>query len=148
MDALLAVYPWLKVGHLASVIAWMAAMLYLPRLFIYHFQATAGGEAAGFFTVMERRLQKGIMTPAMIASWLFAILMLTANPALFSQGWFHGKLALVIAMTGVHGFYAAQRKKFEAGTLPRSEKFWRLMNEVPFVIMLVILILVLVKPSF
>ncbi len=148
MDTLLSVYSWLKVGHLASVIAWMAAMLYLPRLFIYHFQAAAGGEAAGFFKVMERRLLKGIMTPAMLASWVFAILMLSANPALFSEGWFLGKVALVIAMTGVHGFYAAQRKKFEAGTLPRSEKFWRLMNEVPFVIMLGILILVLVKPTF
>jgi len=146
MEFLAANAQWVKVGHLAAVIAWMAAMLYLPRLFVYHHQATPGGEAETFFIKMQGRLLKGIMTPAMLATWLFAILLMVGNTSVFSGGWFYVKLASVIVITGIHGFYAASRKKFMAGERPRTEKFWRMMNEVPFVLMLIVLIMVLVKP--
>ena len=143
---LATLYPWLKVLHLGAVIAWMAAMLYLPRLFIYHHQSEPGGEASRFFVAMERRLLKGIMTPSMVAAWVFAILLMFANSSVLSEGWLHIKIALVLAMTGVHGFYAANQKKFMLDQRPRSEKFWRLMNEVPFGIMILVLIMVLIRP--
>ena len=143
---LAAIYPWLKVVHLGAVIAWMAGMMYLPRLFIYHHQSIPGGEAAQFFQMMERRLLKGIMTPAMVVAWIFAVLLMFANPSVLGQGWLHIKLVFVLAMSGVHGFYSASQKKFANDERPRTEKFWRIMNEVPFVFLVVILIMVLVKP--
>lgn len=139
-------YNWIKALHIAGVIAWMAGMMYLPRLFIYHHQSQPGGEAAGYFIAMERRLLKGIMTPALVFVWIMAILMITANPALFSSGWFHVKLAAVIGISAVHGFYAASQKKFAGDARPRTEKFWRIMNEVPFVLMLVAVFLAVTKP--
>ncbi|WP_031550449.1 protoporphyrinogen oxidase HemJ [Parvularcula oceani] len=132
--------------HILSVIAWMAAMLYLPRLFVYHSQAEAGGEAERFFTVMERRLLKGIMTPAMIATWIFGIALVALAPGWLDDGWLHIKILLVVILSGVHGFYAASRKTFERGERPRTERFWRLMNEVPFVLLIGIVFLVLLKP--
>ncbi len=132
--------------HILSIIAWMAAMLYLPRLFVYHSQAEAGGEAERFFTVMERRLLKGIMTPAMIATWIFGITLVALAPGWLDDGWLHIKILLVVILSGVHGFYAASRKKFERGERPRTERFWRLMNEVPFVLLIGIVFLVLLKP--
>ena len=140
------IYLWIKAAHLIAVIAWMAGMMYLPRLFIYHHGSEKGGEAERQFVVMERRLLKGIMNPSMAAVWLLGILMLIANPAMLSAGWFHVKLAFVIAVSGVHGFYASARRKFEAGDRPRSEKFWRTINEVPFIGLIVIVIMVIVKP--
>ncbi len=145
-EILIGAYPWLKATHIIMVIAWMAGMMYLPRLFIYHHQAAPGGEAAGYFAAMERRLLKGIMTPSLIAVWLLAGLMLFANPALFSAGWFHGKLAAVLAISGIHGYYAAAQRKFEAGGKPRSERFWRVMNEAPFILLIVVVFLAVVKP--
>lgn len=139
-------YLWLKSLHVLAVIAWMAGMMYLPRLFIYHHQADKGGEAEKHFIVMERRLLKGIMSPSIVAVWLFGILMVAANPAIFSAGWFHVKLAAVIAISAIHGFYAAARRSFEAGTRVRTEKFWRVINEVPFILLIVIVIMVIVKP--
>ncbi|MDZ7629494.1 MAG: CopD family protein [Parvularculaceae bacterium] len=147
MSAFLAEhYLTLKALHLSAVIAWMAGIMYLPRLFIYHLEAGQGGEAAAFFVKMERRLLKGIMTPAMIAVWLLAGLMLTANPSLFSAGWFHWKLPLVIGISAIHGFYAATQKKFEKGERPQTDLFWRLMNEAPFVLMLIVVFLAVLKP--
>jgi len=134
-EVLAAGYLWIKAAHLIVVIAWMAGMMYLPRLFIYHHQSQKGGEAERFFIKMERRLLKGIINPAMIAVWALGILMLIANREILASGWFHGKLALVLLMSGVHGFYANARRKFEAGTRPRSEKFWRMMNEAPFLML-------------
>lgn len=145
-DALLAAYPWIKAFHLIFVIAWMAGLMYLPRLFIYHHQAEKGGEAERAFTVMERRLLKGITTPSMIVVWLLAVTMIYANPGLFSQGWFHLKLASVIGITGVHGLYAGAQRKFEAGERPRTERFWRMINEVPFVLMIVAVVMVIARP--
>ncbi len=146
MAFLASIAQWIKVLHIASVIAWMAGMMYLPRLYIYHHQAKKGGEAADLFKVMERRLLKGIMTPSMLATWVFAFLLMLANPSVFSAPWFYVKLLSVIALTGIHGFYAANLKKFAVDERPRTEKFWRLINEAPFILMLVILIMVLVKP--
>ncbi len=145
-EILLSAYLWLKVLHIAAVIAWMAAMMYLPRIFIYHFQAEAGGEAERFFTVMERRLMKGIMTPALVVVWVAALMMLYANPELLTAGWFHVKLASVLTISGIHGVYIGAQRKFEAGERPRTEKFWRYINEAPFVLMLIVLIMVVIRP--
>jgi len=145
-DLLLSIYPWLKAVHIIMVIAWMAAMMYLPRLFIYHHQASADGEASKFFESMERRLLKGIMTPSMMLVWLLALLMIFANPVLFSTGWFYVKIVFVLVMTGIHGFYSSAQRKFAAGEKPHSQKFWRIINEAPFVLLIVIVILAVVKP--
>lgn len=147
MSAFLAsIYLWLKAAHLIMVIGWMAGMMYLPRLFVYQHQSEKGGEAERMFIQMQRRLLKGIINPAMVLVWILGILMLIANPAILSSGWFHVKLALVIGISAVHGFYAASRRKFEKGERPRTEKFWRIMNEVPFIALIVIVIMVIVKP--
>jgi len=145
-DFLLSIYPWLKAAHIAAVIAWMAGMMYLPRLFIYHHRAQKNGEAEKAFIVMERRLLKGIATPSLVAVWLFASMMVIANPGLFSAGWFHVKLPAVLAISAIHGFYAVSQKKFETGARPRTEKFWRIINEAPFVLMLVAVFMAVVKP--
>ena len=146
VEFLTAGYLWIKSVHLLAVIAWMAGMMYLPRLFVYHHQAEKGGEAERFFIQMERRLLKGIINPSMGAVWVLGILMLVANPAILSQGWFHVKLTFVIIISGIHGFYANARRKFEAGERPRTEKFWRIMNEAPFLGLIVIVIMVILKP--
>ena len=141
-----SIYLWIKAVHLIAVIAWMAGMMYLPRLFVYHHQSEKGGEAERYFIAMERRLLKGIINPSMIAVWVLGILMLVAVPQTLSSGWFHVKFTLVIAISGVHGFYASAQRKFAAGERPRTERFWRIMNEVPFVILIVVVFLVIVKP--
>ncbi|MBL4620316.1 MAG: protoporphyrinogen oxidase HemJ [Marinicaulis sp.] len=143
---LLQFYLWIKALHLVMVIAWMAGMMYLPRLFVYHHQSQKGGEAEQFFIKMQRRLMKGIINPSMVAVWVLGILMLIANPEILSAGWFHVKLILVVLISAIHGFYASSRRKFETGVRPRNEKFWRIMNEAPFLIMVVIVALVIVKP--
>lgn len=145
-DTLLTLYPWIKAFHVIMVVAWMAAMMYLPRLFIYHHQSTKGGEAERFFVTMERRLLKGIMTPAMAAVWLAALVMLALNPGLVSAGWFILKLLAVLGISGVHGFYVGSYRKFEQGERPKTEKFWRIINEVPFVLMIIAVVMVIVKP--
>jgi len=145
-DFLAQHYLVLKALHLSAVIAWMAGMMYLPRLFIYHLDAARGGEGEAFFVKMERRLLKGVMTPSLIAVWLVAILMLTANPALLKAGWFQLKLPMVIGISAIHGFYAVNQKKFERGERPRSDRFWRIINEAPFVLMLVAVFLAVMKP--
>jgi len=145
-EFLLSIYPWLKALHIAAVIAWMAGMMYLPRLFVYHHQAERGGEAERFFVQMERRLLKGIINPSMILVWLIAGLMLYANPSLLGAGWFQVKFPMVLAISAIHGWYARARRAFERGERPRSERFWRMMNEVPFVLMLVALFMAVLKP--
>lgn len=145
-DLLLSAYPWIKALHIIAVIAWMAGMMYLPRLFIYHHQAEKGGEAERFFVQMERRLLKGIINPAMIALWALAGLMLYANPALFGAGWFQVKLAMVLGVSAIHGWYARARKAFERGERPRTERFWRMINEIPFLMMLIAVLMAVAKP--
>ncbi|MEQ1930598.1 MAG: CopD family protein [Parvularculaceae bacterium] len=146
-DFLLSIYPWIKALHLAAVVAFMAGMMYLPRLFVYHHQSEKGGEAERYFTLMERRLLMGIVSPALIAIWLLAGLMLYANPAIIREPWFLAKLPVVVALAGVHGFYATAVRKFGTGERPRSERFWRIMNEVPFLMMLAAIFLAVVKPG-
>jgi len=145
-EFLLTHYLWLKAAHIVFVIAWMAGMMYLPRLFVYHHQAEKGGEAERYFTQMERRLLKGIINPSMILVWALALVMLYANPATLMQPWFHVKFAAVFAISGVHGFYASAQKAFERGERPRTEKFWRIMNEAPFVLMILAVAMVVARP--
>jgi putative membrane protein len=145
-EILFPAYPWLRALHILAVIAWMAGLLYLPRLFVYHMTATAGGELETALAAQERRLLRFIMNPAMVAAWAFGLLMLAANPALLSQGWMHAKLVLVIGMTGLHHVYSSARKRFDRGERPRSERFWRLINEAPAVLAILIVILAVVEP--
>jgi putative membrane protein len=138
-------YEWIKALHVIAVIAWMAGMLYLPRLFVYHSIAEAGSKQSETFKVMERRLLKAIINPAMMVTWLAGLYLAWAGHW-FSAGWLHAKLALVIAMSALHGFLARWVKDFAADRNTRSQKFYRLVNEVPTVLMIGIVILVVVKP--
>lgn len=138
-------YLWIKAFHIVSVIAWMAAMLYLPRLFVYHCTAEPGSKQSEIFKLMERRLLRFIATPAMIAAWASGLwLMLEAG--LLRAGWMHWKLALVFMLTVLHGFDAKWVKDFAADRNRRSARFYRIANEAPTVLMILIVILVVVKP--
>lgn len=139
------VYPWTLSLHVISVIAWMAALLYLPRLFVYHVRAKPGSELAETFKVMEARLLRIIMTPSMTAAWIFG-LALAFTPGVINGGWFHAKLALVAGLSGLHGWLAACRKAFAEDRNRHSERFFRILNEVPALIMIAVVILVIVKP--
>ena len=138
-------YLWLKAFHVIIVIAWMAGMLYLPRLFVYHCEAEAGSRQSETFKVMERRLLRAIINPAMIATWVLG-LWLAYDQALFKAGWLHGKLALVLALTALHGLFSRWVRDFAADRNAHSQKFYRIVNEVPAVLMIGIVILVIVKP--
>lgn len=142
-----AYYEWFKALHVISVIAWMAGMLYLPRLYVYHADAAPGSDKSETFKIMERRLLKAITTPAMVASFIFGTLML-ATPGVidWSTGWIWAKIALIVAMTAMHGFLGKWRKDFEADRNTRPGKFYRMMNEVPTLLMIFVVILVIVKP--
>ncbi len=139
-------YDWLRALHIISIIAWMAGMLYLPRLLAYHAEAKTGSEASETFKIMEKRLLKVIMNPAMMAAWVFGILMIIANPALFDGGWMHVKMLAVVAMTGLHMAFAKWVKVFAADENTRDAKFYRIMNEVPAAIMVIIVIMAVAEP--
>ncbi|MEM6650781.1 MAG: CopD family protein, partial [Pseudomonadota bacterium] len=115
---LASLYLWFKVLHILAVIAWMAGMMYLPRLFVYHHQSQKGGEAEQFFIQMERRLLKGIINPSLIALWVFGILLVLSNPVWAGQLWLWGKIVLVLAITAVHGIYAKAVRQFGEGKRP------------------------------
>src|SRR5215475_4834532 len=136
-------YVWVKAFHIIAVISWMAGMLYLPRLFVYHCEAEVGSKQSETFKVMERRLHRAIINPAMIVTWL-AGLYLAWSGSWFSAGWLHGKLLLVLILSGVHGFFARCVKDFAADRNTRSQKFYRIINEVPTVMMILIVVLVVV----
>jgi putative membrane protein len=138
-------YPWIKALHVIAVISWMAGMLYLPRLFVYHCDAEVGSKQSETFKVMEWRLLKAIINPAMITTWL-AGLYLVWSGHWYTSGWFHGKLTLVLILSGVHGFFSRWVKDFAADRNTRSQKFYRIINEVPTVLMILIVVLVIVKP--
>jgi putative membrane protein len=138
-------YDWLKALHVIAVIAWMAGMLYLPRLFVYHCEAQKGSIQSETFKIMERRLLKAIMNPAMIATWILG-LTLAFQGGWWRAGWLHGKLLLVIALSAAHGFLAASVRRFAEDRNHRPARFYRLLNEVPTVLMVGIVILVIVKP--
>ena len=140
-------FLWIKALHIISVIAWMAGLLYLPRLFIYHVKAQPGSELSETLKVMERRLLKFIMNPAMAASWLFGgLLLLTYNQDMWISGWLHAKLGLVVLLTGMHMAMGRWRREFAEDRNVRSRKFYRIANEVPTVLMIGIVIFVVVQP--
>ena len=140
-------YPWVKAFHIISVIAWMAGMLYLPRLFVYHADAEKGSVQSETFKVMERRLYRGITTPAMIATWVFGLWLAFGFGIVdFSQGWMWLKAALVTLLSGIHGFYGRLLRDFANDRNTRPSKFYRVINELPFVIAIGIVIAVIVKP--
>ena len=138
-------YEWLKAFHIIAIIAWMAGMLYLPRLVVYHCEADPGSRQSETFKVMERRLLKAIINPAMIATWVLG-LWLAWSGGWFKAPWLHAKLLLVILLSGVHGMLSRYVKDFAADRRRKSQKFFRIINEVPTVLMILIVILVVVKP--
>lgn len=138
-------YQWIKALHLISVIAWMAGLLYLPRLFVYHCGAAPGSEASETFKVMETRLLRAIMNPAMIGTWVFGLVMLYMSET-WTETWMIVKLVLVTGMTAAHHAFALWRKDFLADRNTRSARFYRFANEVPTVLMVGIVILVIVQP--
>lgn len=138
-------YEWIKALHVVAVIAWMAGLLYLPRLFVYHTQAAAGSNTSETFKVMERRLLKAIMNPAMIVTWL-AGLWIVWQGGWYMAGWFHAKLLLVIVMSAVHGMLAGHVRAFAEDRNTKPQRYFRILNEVPTVLMIAIVILVIVKP--
>ena len=138
---------WVKAFHVISVLAWMSGMMYLPRLFVYHAESAAGSEKSETFKVMERRLYRGITTPAMIATWTFGLWLAFGFGIVdFSQGWMWLKALLVILLSGVHGFYGRLLRDFANDRNTRPAKFYRMVNEVPFLIAIGIVIAVIVKP--
>ncbi|MEZ5667990.1 MAG: protoporphyrinogen oxidase HemJ [Alphaproteobacteria bacterium] len=141
----LALYPWIKALHIVSVMAWMAGMLYLPRLFVYHCDAPAGSQQSETFKVMERRLMRGIINPAMIATWLFGLILLFQFE-IYRFPWMHAKLVLVVAMSGIHGFLSQCRRAFAEDRNTRSARFYRILNEVPALLMVLIVLLAVAKP--
>ena len=147
LDILAPWYPWTKALHLLSVFAWMAGLFYLPRLFVYHSQVPVGSARAELFKVMERRLLRGIMNPAMIAAWLFGtLLVLTPGVVDWRAGWWHGKLAGIVVMTVFHHHLGLARKDLLADRRRHSERYWRAMNEVPTLALILIVVMVIVKP--
>lgn len=145
-DILSQHYEWLRALHIIAVISWMAGLLYLPRLFVYHADAQVGSDVSETFKIMERRLYKFIMNPAMVTAWVFGGLMIWANPGLFSEGWMHVKLTAVILMTGAHHVFLKWLKAFAVDTNQKSAKYYRWVNEVPTVLMIVIVIMAVVQP--
>lgn len=136
---------WIKAMHVLAVISWMAGMLYLPRLFVYHSQSSIGSEQSETFKIMERRLLRAIINPAMIVTWASG-LWLAWRVFDFSGGWLHAKIAAVVVMSAVHGYLSAATRKFAEDRGNRSTRHWRMVNEIPTLLMIAIVILVVVKP--
>ncbi|MBN4046579.1 protoporphyrinogen oxidase HemJ [bacterium AH-315-P15] len=139
---------WIKALHVISVIAWMAGMLYLPRLFVYHAEAGAGSPQAETFKVMEKKLLRLIINPAMIAAWVFglALIFMPGGVGIGAGPWLWAKLALVTLLSGFHGWLSAERRRLEQDEIRQNPRFYRMINEVPTVIMVFVVILVIVKP--
>jgi putative membrane protein len=138
-------YLWVKAIHVIAVIAWMAGMLYLPRLFVYHCAAAPGSETSETFKVMERRLLRFIINPAMIVTWIAGLWMAWEIFG-FQGGWLHAKLLLVVLLSGLHGYLSKATRLFAQDKNTKSAKHWRIINEVPTILMILIVILVIVKP--
>jgi putative membrane protein len=139
-------YLWIKAFHIIAVVSWMAGMLYLPRLFVYHAAAAPGSETSKTFKVMERRLLNFIMNPAMALTWILGVVLLIQG-GWMSAGWFHAKFVLVIAMSAMHGFFSRYVADFARDKNPHTQKFFRIVNEIPTVLLIAIVILAVVKPS-
>ena len=144
------IYAWLKGFHIIAMIAWMAGLLYLPRLFVYHCAAEKGSVQSETFKVMERRLLRLIINPAMIATWVFGLWLAWLGPdsrfGWFNAGWLQAKIVLVLLLSAAHGLLARWVKDFAADSNRHSQKFYRIINEVPTVLMIAIVILAVVKP--
>jgi putative membrane protein len=138
-------YPWLKAAHVIAIIAWMAGMLYLPRLFVYHCEAESGSKQSETFKVMERRLLTVIINPAMAASWGLG-LWLAWDGGWYAAPWLHAKVMLVLLLSGLHGLFARWARLFGVDRNPHSQKFYRIINEVPTILLIGIVILAVVKP--
>jgi putative membrane protein len=138
-------YLWIKALHIVSIVCWFAGLFYLPRLFVYHAQSE-DAVSRDRFSLMERKLYRGIMGPAMIATFVFGIWLVMLSPGWMSQGWMHAKLTLVVLLTGYHHVCGAQVKRFARGENKRSHVFFRWFNEIPVLILLAVVILVVVKP--
>ena len=138
-------YVWVKAVHVIAVISWMAGMLYLPRLFVYHCEAEVGSKQSETFKVMERKLLRVIINPAMILTWVLGLWLVWLG-SWHTASWMHAKFALVIVMSALHGFLVRCWRDFEADRNHRSQKLYRIINEVPAVLMVGIVILVIVKP--
>jgi putative membrane protein len=148
MSFLSAVYPWTKAAHIIAVVAWMAGLLYLPRLFVYHAERGIDSRLAATFELMERRLLRGIMNPAMAATWLFG-LALAFTPGLVdwrADHWFHVKLAAVAGLTWFHHWLARRRKDFAAGRNQVAARTYRIVNEAPALALMLIVVMVVVRP--
>lgn len=147
MNALAPFYLWIKALHIVSVVAWMAGLFYLPRLFVYHADAAPGSAMAETFKIMERRLLRGIMNPAMIATWTFGILLI-ATPGIvdWGAGWIYVKLSCVLALTVFQHLLSLWRKAFAVDANRRSSRFYRSVNEVPTALLLIIVAMVVVRP--
>ena len=141
-------YEIVKALHIISVIAWMAGLLYLPRLFVYHADTPSGSVQAETFKIMERRLLKAIMNPAMIFTFIFGIWMLVLAPALLTEIWMMIKIVCVFGLAGCHGLFSRMRRDLENDRLPYSSKAYRIWNEAPTVLMIIIVIMAVVKPDF
>ena len=140
-------YEWLRALHIIAVISWMAGMLYLPRLFVYHADAEVGSEKSETFKMMEWRLLKYITNPAMVVAWILGLLMIYANPGMLEgQGWLHVKLLMVFIMSAAHGVLSKQVKVFKRDENTKSAKYFRILNEVPTVLMIIIVIMAVVQP--
>jgi putative membrane protein len=137
-------YLWIKAAHVIAVIAWMAGLFYLPRLFVYHCKAEAGSALSETFKVMERRLLKAIMTPAMIASWILGLLLVHVLGGV--PGWLAVKLAAVAALSGFHMMLARYARQFGEDQRPRDERYFRIINEAPTLLLIIIVVMVIVKP--
>lgn len=138
-------YEWVKAAHVVAIISWMAGMLYLPRLFIYHCDAPKGSQQSETFKVMEQRLLHIIINPAMIFSWTLG-LWLAWRAGFLMSGWFHAKLLLALLLSGVHGYFSASVRRFAEDRNEKPARHWRIFNEAPTVLMIGIVVLVIVKP--
>lgn len=139
-------YQWFKALHIISVISWMAGLLYLPRLFVYHADADKGSELSETLKIMERKLLRFIMNPAMSLTWIFGLCLLYANTGFLHEGWLHVKLTMVVLLTIFHHALARWRKAFVKDENKKTAKFFRRVNEIPTLLMIVIVIMVVVKP--
>lgn len=140
-----ALYPWIKAFHVIAVMSWMAGMLYLPRLFVYHCEAPVGSPQSETFKVMERRLLRAIINPAMIVSWVLGLWLAWVS-GFYASGWLQTKFLLVLALSGVHGMLSRYVRDFAADQNSHTQRFYRIINEVPTLLMIGIVILAIVKP--
>lgn len=136
---------WIKAAHVFAVMSWWAGMMYLPRLFVYHTETRPGAADYERFVLMERKLMKVIVNPAMIATWILG-LWLASVQGVWGEPWFHAKLFLVVMLSGIHGMFSRWRRDFEAGRNTKTQRFFRIVNEIPAVLTVLIVILVIVKP--